>query len=223
MKFPISARLRSCCDLVRPGQRVADVGCDHGYLGMYLLQSGTASHVIASDIRPGPLASAVRNAEKYGFTDKMSFFLSDGVQSICRDFDVLVCAGMGADTIIRILSDAPWLQGGAYRLILQCQSKTHCLRKYLWENGWEITTETAQKDGRFVYTVIEASWAPGATFTPGQCYLSPALLANNTQDTRDYCARILSGLKQAVDCQGDQADPFCVSAFQELSSKEDML
>lgn len=223
MNFPISPRLLACCALIKPGDRVADVGCDHGYLGMHLLKTGVASHIFASDVRQGPLESAIRNAKKYGFTQKMTFSLSDGVQNVCRDFDVLVCAGMGADTIIRILSDAPWLQGGAYRLILQCQSKTHCLRRYLWENGWDITTETAQKDGRFVYTVIQAQWAPGATFTPGQCYLSPALLRNATQDTQDYCARILSGLRQTVNCQGDRADPFCISAFQELTSKEDIL
>ena len=62
MNLPISARLLACAGFVSPGDRVADIGCDHGYLGIYLLQKGIASGVIASDLRPGPLQSAVRNA-----------------------------------------------------------------------------------------------------------------------------------------------------------------
>lgn len=98
---------------------MADVGCDHGYLSLHLLQSGVAGHVYASDVREGPLSSARRNAAHFGVSEKIDFFLCDGVQGLPRDFDVLICAGMGADTMISILEAAPWLRGGAYRLILQ--------------------------------------------------------------------------------------------------------
>ena len=155
MKIPISDRLLSCCRFVKPGDRVADVGCDHGYLGIYLLKNNIASHVIASDINEGPLNAAVFNSEKYGVRDRIQFFLSDGVRNIPRDFDALVCAGMGGDTMISILEAAPWLKNNQYRLILQCQSKRPELRKYLGENGWWIREETVLKDGRFLYTVME--------------------------------------------------------------------
>ena len=119
MKIPISDRLLACAAFVAPGDRVADIGCDHGYLSIYLLTKGIASSCIASDVKEQPLLSAVRNAEKYGVREKMEFYLSDGVRSIPRDFDTLVCAGMGADTIVSILDAAPWLQSSHYRLILQ--------------------------------------------------------------------------------------------------------
>ena len=64
MKLPISARLLACCNFVGRGNRVADIGCDHGYLALHLLPTGVARSVIASDINEGPLRSAVRNAEK---------------------------------------------------------------------------------------------------------------------------------------------------------------
>ena len=131
MKAPISNRLLACCDYIAPGDRVADVGCDHGYLGIHLLLTGLACRVIASDIRPGPLECAVKNGQKYGVSDRMVFCLSDGVQSVPRDFDTLVCAGMGADVMVSILEKAPWLRSSRYRLVLQCQSKTPTLRKYL--------------------------------------------------------------------------------------------
>ena len=143
MKIPLSGRLLACCNFIAPGDRVADIGCDHGYLGIYLLKNNIASAVIASDINQGPLQSAVRNSEKFGVRDRMSFHLSDGVKDIPRDFDVLVCAGMGGDTIVSILSDAPWLKSSQYRLILQCQSKTPMLRRFLSENGWRELCDAA--------------------------------------------------------------------------------
>ena len=129
MKLPLSDRLAACCGFVHPGDRVADVGCDHGYLSIHLLQTGVASHVYASDIREGPLSSAKRNAASYGGTQNIDFFLSDGVQDLPRDFDTLVCAGMGGDTMVSILSAAPWLKSDRYRLILKCQGKTPDLRR----------------------------------------------------------------------------------------------
>ena len=115
MKIPLSNRLLACCGYVKPGDRVADVGCDHGYLGIYLLKNGIASAVIASDVREMPLQSAVRNAEKYGVKERMAFYLSDGIRDVPREFDCMVCAGMGADTMMSILDAAPWLKSERYR------------------------------------------------------------------------------------------------------------
>ena len=205
MKLPLSDRLLACCNFVRPGDRVADIGCDHGYLGIYLLKQGIASSMIESDINEGPLQSALHNAHKYGVADKMTFYLSDGVRNIPRDFDSLVCAGMGADTMVHILRSAPWLKDGRYRLILQCQSKTPMLRQYLSQEGWEIREEAVLRDGKFLYTVIVALYNPEAPrLTVGQCYFSPALLKNPGDVLREYYERITDGLRLAVQHQGDE-------------------
>ena len=217
MKLPLSHRLLACCGFVRPGDRVADVGCDHGYLSIHLLQSGIASHVYASDVRPGPLSSAKRNAETYGITDKIDFFLSDGVQSLPRDFDTLVCAGMGADTMVSILSAAPWLKSGSYRLILQCQSKTPSLRRYLSENGWEIHQETVLRDGRFLYTVMEVQWNPeAARLTVGQWYVSPALLKCAAPERLEYCRWVVEGLRLAVQHRPDAENQQALIELEEM-------
>lgn len=215
MKIPLSNRLLACCRFVSPGDRVADIGCDHGYLGIYLLKNGLASSVIAADIHEGPLQSAVRNSEKFGVRDKMSFYLSDGVQNIPRDFDTLVCAGMGADTMVSILSAAPWLKNTRYRLILQCQSKTPMLRRYLSENGWRIQEETVLKDGKFLYTVMHVAFQPGCALTPGQCHFPPALTQNEYLPA--YYRWVVGGLEIAVTNQKEKADPLQVQALEELT------
>lgn len=216
MNLPISNRLRACCGFVSPGDRVADIGCDHGYLGIYLLQNGIASSVIASDVNEGPLQSAVLNANKYGVADRIRFYLSDGVRNIPRDFDVMVCAGMGADTMISILDAAPWLKDRKYRLILQCQSKTAMLRKFLSDHDFRICEESVIKDGKFLYTVMEVVWQPGYPLTVGEWYFPPALLENPAPELPEYYARITGGLRLAVQGKGAENVPEQAKALAEL-------
>lgn len=216
MTISLSPRLACCASHLCNGQRVADIGCDHGYLGIYLLQHGYASSVIAADVNEEPLQSAMRNAEKYGVRDKMRFYLSDGARNIPRDFDALVCAGMGADTIIHILEDAPWLKTEQYNLILQCQSKTPTLRKYLSDNGWHIVEETIVEDGKFLYPVMCVYWRPHEPrLTPGQCYISPAMLNSINTNIWEYYQRTVEGLRLAVKHKND---PDKAAALSELEN-----
>ena len=218
MRIPLSSRLEAACRFVNSVDRVADVGCDHGYLGIYLLKNNIASFVYASDINEGPLNAAVFNAEKFGVRDKIKFYLSDGVRNIPRDFDALVCCGMGGDTMISILEAAPWLKEGNYRLILQCQSKRPELRKYLSENGWFIRNETVLKDGKFLYTVMEVVYMPGMELTAGGCHFPPALLYNPSKDLPQFYRWVVGGLRMIVENQGENAHPFKVQALEELTN-----
>lgn len=198
MKVPITPRLLTCCGFVAPGDRVADVGTDHGYLGIYLLQKGIASHVIATDIREKPLEKAKINGKKFGVSEKMTFFCTPGLRGVSRNFDTLVCAGMGADTIISILQEASWLKRGNYRLVLQCQSSANDLRRFLAGQGWKIRREVLARDGKFLYTGIEAVLGDAVPLTPGQEYLSPALLQTGSELLPEYLARCVAGLQATV-------------------------
>ena len=198
MKIPLSDRLLACCSFVRPGDRVADIGCDHGYLGIHLLKTGIADSIIAADVNEGPLQSAMRNALKFGVRHKMTFFLSDGVRNVSQDFDTLVCAGMGADTMISILEAAPWLKDSRYRLILQCQSRRPELRRYLYEQGFRILRETLAQDGKFIYPVMEVAYDPEEPLTPGGYHISPALLASASPLLGAFYERVKDGLETTV-------------------------
>ena len=216
MKLPISDRLLACAGFVCPGDRVADVGCDHGYLSIYLLKNGIARWAIASDINEQPLQSAMRNAQKYGVRDKMTFYLSDGLRNIPREFDCLVCAGMGADTMISVLEAAPWMKDARYRMILQCQSKTPALRRYLSESGWHIGEEAVLRDGKFLYTVMEVRWEPASPrLTVGEWYFPPALLENPSKELPAYYQWVVEGLKIAT---AHRDEPEMRQALQELEA-----
>ena len=217
MNIPLSKRLSACCSYVSAGDRVADIGCDHGYTGIYLLHHGIASCVIAADINEMPLQSAMSNAERFGVRDRMRFYLSDGVRNIPKDFDTMICAGMGADTIMSILDAAPWLKCDQYKLILQCQSKTPALRKYLSDTGWFIHREAVLRDGKFLYTVMEVFYCPLAPrLTTGQRYFPSALFIEPSPILSEYYEDVIFRLKRAVTGRGEHADPEMMAALKEL-------
>lgn len=217
MHLPISKRLLACAEFIKSGDVVADVGCDHGYLGIHLLKTGIAARIFACDINEGPLQSAFHNAHKYGVADRMSFYLSPGVIHVPRDFTAMVCAGMGGDTMISILEDAPWLKDSRYRLILQCQSKTPLLRRYLSDNGWYIAGESVLRDGRFLYTVMEVLYDPKVPrLTVGQQHFSPALQENNSAEAKEYLIRITDGLRLSLSHREDPEKRLALEELEKL-------
>ena len=223
MKLPISDRLLACAGFVSQGSRVADIGCDHGYLSIYLLTQGIARSCIASDVREGPLQSAQRNARKFGVSNKIEFFLSDGVETLPRDFDCMVCAGMGADTMIHILESAPWMKDEKYTLILQCQSKTPMLRRYLSDNGWRIYEEAVLRDGRFLYTIMEVGYRPDyPRLTVGEWYFPPALLENPSADLPAYYKWVIDGLRISTAHQDDAEKKQALAELEALAQDENL-
>lgn len=222
MKVPISKRLLACAGMIHPGDRVADVGTDHGYLAIHLLREGLAGYVYCSDIGEQPLQKARDNARRFGVRQGISFHLCDGVRGLPRQFDVLVMAGMGAETMVRILQGGQWLKSGDYRLVLQCQSSQNELRQYLSENGWNISREEPVRDGKFIYTVLEAIPAP-EKLSPGQHFVSPALRRCDSPLVGEYisfcrqvCRKVVLGLR---DYPGPKLD-YYKTALRELTELE---
>lgn len=199
MKLPISKRLLCCASMVQSGSRVADIGTDHGYLGIYLLQSGAARHVIACDLRKDPLENARRNAKLFGVDGEMELRLSDGLEKIRPDeVDTVVMAGMGGDLIQKILSQCPWRKREGLQFILQPQSAGNVLRRWLCEDGFEIRREEPVQDGHFLYTVMDIRQGEPAPLTPGTEYASPALLASGSPLVGNYLARVENALQETV-------------------------
>ena len=220
MKLPLSKRLAACCRFIDNCRCVADIGCDHGYLGIYLLKNAITDSIIAADIHQQPLNTACHNAHKYGVADKMRFYLSDGAAQIPRDFDTMVCAGMGADTIISILSASPWLKSTQYTLILQCQSKAPALRRFLAEEGYCIEDEVVLRDGRFLYTVMKVRYHSGHTPAEAEYYFPTVMLSHPSEATAMYYRRVCSSLTRIINCR-KEVDPWTLNVLTQVKALAD--
>lgn len=135
---------------------MADVGTDHGYLPVYLAQNGIARRIIATDSSAKSLETARRNAAARGVTDRIDFRVADGLAGVAAgEADTIVVAGLGGETIARIIADAPWIKE-CCKLILQPQTKLGELVRTLGDLGFSITdAELVSEKGR-CYTVIVA-------------------------------------------------------------------
>ncbi len=200
MKLPISKRLLCCAGQIAPGARVADIGADHGYLSIELLKSGRASFVHASELREQPLNKARENAEKFSVSEKMRFSKADGLQAIDpSSVDTIVCAGMGGELIAQILRACPWVRNENYTLILQPQSSGNDLRRQLCEMGFGIEKEILVEDGGFLYQVLRVRYGIPMDLSPGQQYVSPALLQSKDPLLPGYLQRIERALTLTVE------------------------
>ena len=152
MKIKLSARLQCVADYVLPGSVVMDVGTDHAYLPIWLLQNGISPRAFASDNKPGPLQNAAAGATAAGVADALTLYLCDGVRLCDPDsVDTVVLAGMGGETIRGILDDSPWTLDK--RLILQPQTKLTELRTWLAERGLCVMDARLADDTGRIYVI----------------------------------------------------------------------
>lgn len=165
----LSPRLRTVASLVYPNAGFADVGTDHAYLPVWLLQRGIISHAVVSDLRQKPLERARQTAARYGLTERMSFRLGDGLSCIRpEEAQVITIAGMGGETIAQILEVAPWLLEGGFHLLLQPMSALAELRQWLQPHGYRIEQELLCQDGGSRYTVLSVKPGEMSPLTPAE-------------------------------------------------------
>ena len=152
----LSKRLERIASFVQPGSRVADIGTDHGYVPIWLVQKGVCPSALAMDVRKGPLSRATENIALAGLADKIETRLSDGVAKLLPgEADSVVIAGMGGELIIKILENGRHMWDSVKQWVLSPQSEIFKVRRWLFENGFVIRKEDMiLEDGKF-YTVMD--------------------------------------------------------------------
>lgn len=147
----MSQRLRAVAELVTAGNRTADIGCDHGYVSIWLVQKGICPHVIAMDVNRGPLQKAQENIAAHGMSDYIETRLSDGADKLeAGEADSLILSGMGGRLMLRILADSAAVTEAMEEWILQPQSEIGLVRRTLHRQGHLIVQENMVKeDGKF--------------------------------------------------------------------------
>lgn len=159
----LDARLSAAAELVRPGQPVADIGCDHGKLTAVLAASGKYPKVIGADLRPGPLAKAAQTLEYAGCKDRAELRLGDGLSVLSPgEAGTIVLAGVSAQTTWEIIEKAPWVSApGGPRLVMVPATRHSDLRRWLWEHGFALIADRpVQAAGRW-YAVMAAEYTGG--------------------------------------------------------------
>ena len=147
----LSARLQALANMVSSGNIVCDIGCDHGWVSIYLIQQGIASKVLAMDVRTGPLERAREHIAQYDLEAYIETRLSDGLQKMqVGEATAMVCAGMGGPLMMKILTEGREKAKAMKELILQPQSELAMFRRFLREEGYRIVAEDmVLEDGKF--------------------------------------------------------------------------
>ena len=155
----LTERLLAVASFVRKDTFLIDVGTDHAYLPIYLAGRGDVRACIASDIHEGPCESARAHIAVCGLTDKIKVVRTDGLCGLSASgMTDIVIAGMGGTLISEILSCADFIKNGDIRLILQPMRNIPDLRKYLYENGFDIADEALAREEDRIYEIICASY-----------------------------------------------------------------
>ena len=206
-------RLAAVAALVPRSARVADVGTDHAYLAIALINERNAKTVIATDKNEGPCAAARRTLSTAGLSERVSVRCGDGLSPLSTGEINTVCiAGMGGGLIASILTEGTEVLSEVSRLVLQPMNDAETLRQWIYENGWHIAEESlATADGR-LYEIIAAE--PGAEDTPEQWLLTlgpvlwrekPPLFARHVGIQTNRLQRILRGMEKSETARESEA------------------
>ena len=219
-------RLAAVAALVPHGAHVADVGTDHAYLAISLVEGGVAETVIATDKNEGPCAAARRTLSAAGLAHRVQVRLGDGLAPLSSgEVDTVCIAGMGGGLMAAILAAGPDVLSRVSRLVLQPMNDAARLRRWLYENGWHIAEESlAMEDGR-LYEIIAAE--PGGEKMPEPWLLPlgpilwkerPPLFARHVEAQMERLRRILRGMEKSEAAHGSGAYRNIAEELREMES-----
>ena len=138
----LSKRLQAVADFVTPSECIVDIGTDHAYIPIYLVEKNYTNKAIAMDVNEGPLKKAREHISSAGLEDRIECRLSDGLRNLGEnEAKCAIIAGMGGALIIRILQDGERQALNLKELILQPQSEISKVRAFLLEQGYQIQLE----------------------------------------------------------------------------------
>lgn len=152
----LSHRLLRVADFVPEKAILLDVGSDHAYLPIYLLQKGKISHAIAGEVVKGPYHSAKNNVAQQGLTDQIEVRLADGLDAFeaTDAVSTIVIAGMGGRLIASILEKGKTKLSGVERLILQPNNREDELRSWLMTHNFQLIAEAILEDSGKIYEIL---------------------------------------------------------------------
>lgn len=201
--FVVTPRLKSIISLIEKTNTAVDIGCDHAYTAIKIIDENRAKKVIACDIKKGPLKIAQQNIKKYKKEDKIETRLGNGLSIIENgEADTIIIAGMGGELIEDILKKDIQKAKDAV-LILQPMNAQEILRKWLIQNGFFAEKEDIAIEGFKVYNIMRVKYGKTEPFEKEIHYHIPPYLREHKNYTELYnkkkreFEKIIKGLKKA--------------------------
>jgi len=175
----LSKRLQGIADLVNENTKIADVGCDHGLLDIYLTKEKNVK-CIAIDNKQSCLDNAIANIKKYGLDEKIETFLSDGLDKIdISNINTVIISGMGTSTILDIIKDK-----NISHMIIQSNNNLYELRKNLVKAGYYINNEVYVFEYKY-YVIMELKKGR-KKYSNFELEFGPVLLKNGNKEYFNY-------------------------------------
>ena len=195
MKKILNKRLETLSAFIKDGETVLDIGCDHGFLGIYLTLNRSNIKVISSDINEKPLEKARENILKYHLENKIETRLGDGLSVMSNDVTTIVISGMGAENIINILKDIKKYTN-VNKLILSPNNDFLLLRKEICKLGFKIENEKiVLEKGKYYLISKLVRGRDKINYFLGKLDLENSVVKSYYQYVYDNNKRILAGLR----------------------------
>ena len=202
-------RLMAIANLVRKDNVFADIGTDHAYLPVYLVEKGIIKKGIAADLRVGPLENARDAVVSYGYSEQIELRLSDGLDNFKEnEVQEIAVAGMGGLLISEFINRTHWLKNENIHLILQPMTHVEELRKTLFDNGFIIDKEVVAKDGDKLYIVLSVYYYEGRTAYTDLDLIVGKLPYNNDELSKEYLLKLHNKYNKKLDAL-KKADKEC--------------
>ena len=176
-------RLERVAAYVPAGSRLADIGSDHGYLPVALINRGLIDIAVVGEVALTPFNAAERTVGENDLGLRISVRMADGLAAIKPEDGITVISlcGMGGETIRDILDSGKTRLSGAERLVLQPNGGEPPLRKWLMDNGYRILCEDVLRENRFYYEIIVAERSEPVRYTAEELYFGPLHLQQRSQ------------------------------------------
>lgn len=196
----MSKRLECIASKVRKGIGVADVGTDHAYIPLLLLEHGYMGNIVATDIHEGPLNKARQNLCEHDAESRVRLYLCDGLELCPQELvDDIIIAGMGGDVISSILDRTPWCLREDVQLILQPVTKPEILRYWLINNGFAITDEAILKENNTIYQIITAKPGKSRTYSDSELFTGRFDMISNDPLFKEHIDSHIKRFKKATE------------------------
>lgn len=224
----ISDRLRIVAHMCDKGAVVADIGTDHGYLPIYLVQEGIAPSAIAMDLRKGPLEKAKKHICDNCLEDRIQTRLSDGLEKLSKnEADIITICGMGGRLIADIVTKGKDVITQNTILVVSPQSEVGEFRHFLVSQGFKIEDEQMLKEDGKYYFIIKCRKSEESVcseFSETQYQYGWKLLDSKDKTLYEYLIKekeTNEGISNSI--KKDESNPTVKLRLQQLSQKNNII